>query len=496
MDPADFNIFYIESQNAGITRYNTTTGEVKSIKPTLGGGRGGRGRGAAPPPEPGAEGEAAPAATHGNIINPVRGAVIQFNWNTPVLLSPHDPNVLYVGGRSLFISRDRGNSWTMTKEMGKGIDLSARQIMGTSYAEPSCSGRGGGAAVGAACILSKGDGYAANEYGTLTEIAESPVVPGILWTGTDDGNLQVSRDDGYTWEEVGKNIPVANHEYYVSGIEASWYDAATAYVALDGHRNDDLKPYVFKTTDYGRTWTSVSGNLPPMGNVNSIRQDPVNRNLLYAPTELGFYVSLDDGQHWDRFMPNLPVGRVDEVLVHPRDHDLILSTHSRSVWILDDVTALEHMTPETVDRDAAVLPVRDAVAWTPDHRLAAAVPGDKQWVGENAPRGTAIAWYLKSGSGSAKVTVTDAVSGRVVRVQTVPSGTGLNRWQWDLCSTPVRPPNPPANFRSGSITSGFSCPGGGYSAPPAWYRVVVNADGRDIGTELFNVLEDRWLNER
>ena len=496
MDPTDFNIFYIESQNAGITRYNTTTGEVKSIKPTLGGGRGGRGGGAAAAAEAGAEGEAGPAATRANIIDPVKGAIVQFNWNTPVLLSPHNPSVVYLGGRTLFISRDRGNSWTMTKELGKGVDLSARQIMGTPYSAPSCSGRGGGAAVGAACILSKGDGYAANEFGTLTEIAASPIVPGILWTGTDDGNVQVSKDDGYTWEEVGKNIPGVNHEYYVSGLEASWYDAATAYVALDGHRNDDLKPYVFKTTDYGHTWAPVSGDLPAFGNVNSIRQDPVNRNLLYAPTEFGFYVSLNEGRNWHRFMPNLPVGRVDEVLVHPRDNDLILSTHSRSVWILDDVSALQHMTQETLDKDAVVLPARDAIAWKPDRRLAAAVPGDKNWVGENAPRGTAIAWYLKSGGGDAKVTITDAVSGQVVRVQSVRSGTGLNRWQWDLCSTPVRAPNPPPDFRNGSIGSGFSCPGGGYSAPPGTYRATVNVGGRDIGTALLKVLEDSWLNER
>jgi hypothetical protein len=222
----------------------------------------------------------------------------------------------------------------------------------------------------------------------------------------------------------------------------------------------------------------------------------VNRNLLYAPTEFGFYVSLNDGKNWNRFMPNLPVGRVDEVLVHPRDNDLILSTHSRSVWILDDVSALQHLTQETLDKDAAVLAARDAIAWKPDRRLAAAVPGDKNWVGENAPRGTAISWYLKSGGGDAKVTITDAVSGQAVRVQMVRGGTGLNRWQWDLCSTPVRAPNPPPDFRNGSIGSGFSCPGGGYSAPPGTYRATVSVGGRDIGAALFKVLEDSWLNER
>src|SRR5207244_3693685 len=141
--------------------------------------------------------------------------------------------------------------------------------------------------------------------------------------------------------------------------------------------------YIFKTTDFGKKWTPVSGNLPAMGNVNSIRQDPVNRTLLYAPTEFGFFVSLDDGKNWSRFMPNLPIGRTDEVLVHPRENDLILATHSRSVWILDDVSALQHMTQDMLARDAIVLPVRDAIQWKPDRRLATAVPADKWWLGES-----------------------------------------------------------------------------------------------------------------
>jgi len=497
MDPTDYNIFYTASQNAGIIRYNLATGEARNIKPTVGGGRGGGGGGggAGAAGGEGAEagaGGAAPARI--NIIAPIRGATIQFNWNSPVILSPHNPSVVYLGGRSLFISRDRGNTWTMTKELGKGIDASSRQIMGSPYSSPSCSGRGGGAGPGVACILSKNDGYAANEFGSMTEVAESPVVPGILWAGTDDGNIQVSRDGGYTWEEVGKNIPGVNHEYYVSGLEASWYDGGTAYVALDGHRNDDLKPYLFKTTDYGKTWTPISANLPALGNVNSIRQDPVNRSLLYAATELGFFVSLDDGAHWNRFMPNLPVGRVDEVLVHPRENDLILSTHSHAVWIMDDVTALQHLTADALDKSAVLLPTRDAVAWKRDQRLVPAAPGDKRWAGENAPRGTAITYYLK-GAGDTKITIADAVTGQEFRVQNTSSRAGLNRWQWDLCSTPVSPTQG-RGAGGGGIGSGFSCSGNGRTAAPGTYRVSVSVAGKEIGSQTFRVLEDIWLTER
>lgn len=489
MDPTDHHVFYTASQNANLIRYNLATGEAKAIRPSLGGGRGGGGGGAEPGEGP------PPAAARGNIRNPVAGAVLQFNWNSPLRLSPHNPRTLYLGGRSLFISRDRGDTWTMTRELGKGIDISARQIMGVPYSRPNCAGRGGGAGPGVACILSKGDGYAANEYGTLTEIAESPVLPGVLWVGTDDGNVQVSRDGGATWEEVGKNIPGVDHETYVSGLEASWHDAATAYVALDGHRHDDTRPYVFKTTDYGRTWTSVAGDLPTVGHVNAIRQDPVNPNLLYAPTELGFYVSLDDGTRWHRFMPNLGTGRVDEVLVHPRDNDLILATHSRSIWIMDDVTALQRLTPELLAQESALLPPRDAVAWKPDRRFNPAITADKVWTGENAPRGTAITWYRKSAGGETTITISDAVTGQVIREQKLSSVAGLNRWQWDLCSTPVRPPQPPPDFRNGSITSGFTCPGGGRSAAPGSYRVRVSVGGAEIGSQVFRVLEDGWLGE-
>jgi len=461
IDPTDFNIFYTESQNGGINRYDYNTGESRSIKPNAGGGRGGAGGGGGGGGGGGRGGaaagvaaagagaeinpnvEAAPAVGNpggggrGNIINPIPGAVVQFNWNTPMRLSPHNSSTVLLGGRSVYISRDRGTTWTTSKELGKALDLPARSIMGVAYSLPNCSGGRGGGAAGVPCILSKNDGYVANEFGTVTELAESPKLPGILWAGTDDGNIQLSRDGGYNWEEVGKNIPAVNHEYYVSGLEASWYDAGTAYAALDGHRNNDLKPYIFKTTDYGKTWTSASGDLPMRGNVNSIRQDPVNRNLLYAPTELGFYVSLDDGKSWNRFMPNLPTGRVDEVLVHPRDNDLILATHSRSIWIMDDISSLQAMTPEMMGRNNGSMPIRDAILWKTDRRLSTAVPGDKWWAGQSAPRGTAIGFFSKFAGGDAKITITEVLTGREFRTQSVAIGAGLNRWRWDLCSTPA-----------------------------------------------------------
>jgi photosystem II stability/assembly factor-like uncharacterized protein len=492
IDPTDENIFYTESQNAGINRYDLNAGVQQSIKPNAGGAGGGRGGGGGGAGAAAAGGEGAPPAPQGrgggrsNIINPL-STPLQFNWNNPIRLSPHNPSTIMIGGRALHISRNRGDSWFTTKELGKGIDISTRSIMGVSYALPNCPT----APKGAACINSKNDGYVGNEFGTLTEIAESPIIPGVLWVGTDDGNVQLSRDGGVTWEEVGKNVPGVNHEYYVSGLEASWYEPGTAYLALDGHRNDDLKPYIFKTTDYGKTWSSVSGNLPGRVVVNSIRQDPVNRNLLYAPTEMGFYLSLDDGKSWDRFMPNLPMGRTDEVVVHPRDGDLVLATHSRAVWILDDVTALQRLTPDRMASDAALLPTRDAIQWKNDRSLSSESPGDKWWQGENAPAGTAIAYYLKNGGGDAKITITDLMSGMDVRTQTQPALSGLNRWQWNLCGNPVQGA---AGGGRGGGGGGFGggCQGGAM-ARPGPYRVTVNVGGRDIGSNVFRVLEDIWM---
>jgi hypothetical protein len=195
-------------------------------------------------------------------------------------------------------------------------------------------------------------------------------------------------------------------------------------------------------------------------------------------------------------MPNLPVGRVDEILVHPREHDLILSTHSRSVWIMDDVSALEALSAETLAKDAALLPTRDAVAWKSDRRLSPAITGDKVWAGENAPRGTAVSWYVKSGAGDALVTITNPVTGEVLRAQTTASAAGVNRWQWDLCTTPVRGPAPPPDFRNGAIGGGFTCAGGGRTASPGTYRVAVSVGGKEIGSQTFRVLEDIWLGER
>ncbi len=498
VDPTDPNIFYTESQNGNINRYDLNTGTTTNIRPRLtGGGRGGAGGG----------------APQSNIVGDLpQEQTMQFNWNSPIRISPHNPQTILFAGRHVFVSRDRGNTWTMTQPMGKGIDINQRNILEQSYSLPSC---GRGAGPGQRCILSKHDGFVQNEYGTVVELEESPRVPGLLWAGTDDGNLQVSRDFGQTWTEVGQNIPGGTKEYHISGIQPSYFDTNTAYVSLDGHRNNDHAPYIFKTTDLGKTWTPIVGDLP-RGNVNQIRQDPVAKSLLYAPTEYGFFISLNEGQNWVKFSPGLPHGRVDEVVVHPRDNDLVLATHGYSIWIMDDITALQQLANEAATAPKLFKP-RDAVQWKTDRRNMTEVPGAKHWVGETAPRGTAISWYLpQATTDQVLVTITNTASGQDVRTCVGTGTAGMNRFQWTLSGNPgaggggggrggqqaqapaaaAAGPTPCAAPAGGGGRGGFGGGGFGGGIGPGVYRVTLSIGGKQIGAETFNILEDVWLNQK
>ena len=342
----------------------------------------------------------------------------RFYWNTPFILSPHNPRTIYLGGDRLFRSYNRGDTWLASPDLTQNIGRNDRPIMGVD---------------GKAPMASKHDGAAS--YSNIVTIAESYVVPGMLWVGTNDGNVQVSRDGGATWKNVVDKVPGVPKETHVSRVEASHFDAGTAYVTFDGHRTDDHKPYVFKTTDFGETWTSVAGNLPD-GNVNVIREDPKNRNLLYLGTEYGFYISLDGGKEWKQFMNGLPTVRIDDILIHPRDNDLILGTHGRSIWIIDDITALQQMTPAVADRR------RHAVRHPAGDRLddrrqkAILVEGAKVFRGQNPARGSAISYWLKSApAGDVKISIAD-VTGREIRTIDGTKNAGLNRVQWDLAPTP------------------------------------------------------------
>jgi photosystem II stability/assembly factor-like uncharacterized protein len=503
-DPNDYNIVYSESQNGSMNRVDLRTGRSASIRPRVpprrggggvGGGAGGGGRrsggqpGATPSPTP--EGQdpqaalAAIAAAQGfggfganlatNVVpTPSPGEQYRFYWNTPLVMSPHNSRILYVGGDRFFKSLDRGDTWTASADLTKRVDRNMLSIMGVSGKDP---------------MASKNDGY--TSFGYIVTIAESPMVPGVLWLGTDDGNVQVSRDGGATWTNVAKNVPALagkpGEMYHINRVEPSRYDAATCYLAVDGHRFDDLKPYLFVTRDYGVTWNSIVSNLPTTGTVNVIRQDPKNKDLLYVGTEFGLYISIDGGREWRPFMSGLPTVRVDDILVHPRDNDLIIGTHGRGIYILDDITPLQQLgRSKVLDTDAFLFDVRAGTQWLNDVRLSRYTGGAKLFRGSNSPAGTAISYYLKAApSGDVKIAISD-YTGKVIRNLAGTKEVGINRVQWNLRGdTPPRPANLPPGFGGGGGGGGF---GGlfnlGPIIEPGTYNLKLSANGKDYITKV------------
>jgi hypothetical protein len=512
-------IVYTESQDGATNRYDLKAGTSRSIRPSAGGGgRGGGGGGG------GGGGR--------NVLNGQTGDQYRFNWNTPFILSPHDQNIIYLGGNRLFKSYNRGDTWTASEDLTKNIDRRTVAVMGVP---------------GDKTMLAKADGIV--NYSTIIAVNESPVTPGLVWVGTDDGNLQVSSDGGKTFTEVGTHIQglPANHRYWFSRIDPSHFDASTAYVSVDGHRSDDLKPYIFKTTDLGKTWTNVTGNLPAYGNVQAVREDPKNANLLFAGIEFGLYASLDQGKTWEKFMNDYPTVRTDDILIHPRDGDLIVATHGRGIFIADDITALEQLTPAVQAADAYLFDIRPAVDYTRDPTGNMKTGGQRMWSAPSAPNGTAISYYLKApASGPVTLTVTDACGG--VQNLAATNKTGINRIAYpagggggrgqgvgggggggggfgglaevtnligasrdSAIAALVASGIGGGAFGGGAPAGGRGNPGcaggaaggggrggrggGGGGLTAGWYTAKLTVNGRDY-TKNFQVLDDKWAQDR
>jgi photosystem II stability/assembly factor-like uncharacterized protein len=499
-DPNDYNIVYSESQNGSMSRLDLRTGRSVPIRPRAaarrpgGGGGGGGGRrgagqpAASPSPTPEAQDPQAAlaafaaqqgfggfgglAATSNVVPAPSPGEQYRFYWNTPIVMSPQNSRILYVGGDRFFKSLDRGDTWTASADLTKHVERNKLSIMGVKGTEP---------------MASKNDGYTG--FGYIVTIAESPVVPGILWVGTDDGNIQVSKDGGSTWTNVAKNVPGIGDMYHINRVEPSHFDAGTCYLAVDGHRFDDLKPYLFVTRDYGATWSSLVGNLPTWGTVNVVREDPKNKDLLYAGTEFGLYISLDGGKEWKRFMSGLPTVRVDDILVHPRDNDLIIGTHGRGIYILDDISALQQLSSgKVLDKDVFLFDVRPGTQWLNDPRLNRYSGGAKLYRGNNPQPGTAISYYLKDvPSTEVKITISD-YTGKVIRNIVGTKEIGLNRVQWNLRGDPPpRPANLPPGFGGGGGGGGGGFGGFfniGPAIDPGTYYLKLSVNGKDHTTKV------------
>jgi photosystem II stability/assembly factor-like uncharacterized protein len=457
-DPYDWAIVYAESQDGSMTRHDLRNGTQKSIRPTVA-----LRPGAATPaptaneiqraasPPVGVVREPSEAVTAGgpeaaggrgggggggrggppNVINaPADIAPLRLYWNAPFEISPHNPSTIYMASQYFFKSTNRGDTWRMnTTDLTKNVNRWSAEmpIMNIAGDKP---------------MAEKHDGYSSSSL--ITQVRESPSKPGVIWIGTDDGNLQISLNGGDTFTNVFNNVVAAGlPKGYVqtARIEPSHFDAATAYVAFDNHRCcDDWKPYLFKTTDYGKSWSSVAGNLPANGTVNALREDYDNPNLLFVGTEFGLYVTLDGGKEWKKFMTNLPSVRVDDILIHPRDRDLIIGTHGRSIWIADDISPLEQLKPGA-NTDLVLFDPRPAILWKNDpsaQRHAA----NREFKAQNPQGGTPINIWAKSDLGKGKVEFLQ--NDKVVSTLEVDLKAGMNRYQWPMRG-PAPPPQPNAN---------------------------------------------------
>jgi photosystem II stability/assembly factor-like uncharacterized protein len=334
----------------------------------------------------------------------------RFNWNSPIALSVQNPGVVYFGGNVLFRSRDYGLSWQVISP-----DLTTN--------DPKKQQNSGGEIVV--------DNTAAEFHTTLLSIAPSPLDSNVIWTGSDDGYVQVTRDGGKTWSNVFTNVPGLKPNAWIATVEASHYDAGTAYVTADHHQDDDYSPFVYMTTDFGKTWKSIRGDLPDKAWwTHVVREDPRNRNLLYLGTEAGVWASWDRGVHWISLRGTLPVVPVRDIQIHPRDNDLLVATHGRGLYILDDLTALQKL-GDAEANDAAIFDVRPSIRWTTwsrDGNL-----GQRRYAGENPPNGAIISYYLKSQPiGEVNIEIADAAGKIVRRFKRVPDEAGVNRIAWDL----------------------------------------------------------------
>ncbi|HSB08780.1 MAG TPA: hypothetical protein VLM38_04675 [Blastocatellia bacterium] len=414
-DPSSPNIVYSDSQGGTISLTDTNSGNTRSIHPY--------------PKETGSSG------------NAIAGYKYRFNWNPPIAASPHDPKTVYYGGNVLFKTTNYGHSW---QEISPDLTTNDKSKQQSS---------GGPVVV---------DNTAAEFHCTILAIAESPVKPGVIWVGTDDGNVQVTQDGGKTWKNVVVNIKGLPPNSWVPNIDASHFDAGTAYVAFDRHQDDDFGPWAFKTTDFGQTWTSVKGDLPSKGYVHIVREDPKVKTLLYCGTELGVFASWDGGNHWVSIRNNIPPVAVRDIVVHPRDNDLIIATHGRGVFILDSAAALQELATAKTN-DVFLFDVRPTTRyqmWGKDSNL-----GQKTFAAQNPPAGALVDYYLKADvSGPIVITVADK-SGKTIRtIRSNANKAGVNRVVWDLRYDPPTPA-PGAGPGDGVARGAAASPGGRAQGP-------------------------------
>jgi len=405
-DPKDVDTVYCEGQYGILRRVNVRTGEATDIKPRL---------------DMITKGKKKAQKTNIEPPPPKGTPEFRFNWSCPILLSPYDSKTIYYGSNFVFRSRNRGNNWAIVSP-----DLTRGK-----------------------------PGPSASTGHTITTLSESPLKAGLLYAGSDDGKVHISQDGGENWIDVSENVPVPPRRW-ITRVECSPFDEGTCYLSIDRHRNDDRAPYVFKTTDHGETWKSLVNNLPAGGPVHVIKADPRNPNLLYVGTEFGLFISLDAGRSWHKH-PLLPTVPVHDLVVHPRDRELVIGTHGRSIYIMD-VAPLQDLTPAILQADAYLFDVKPVLAY---YARSFRSLGSKNFAGQNPPYGAGIYYYLKDAvKNTPTITITNR-DGNTVRElkpgkDSQAAKPGLHRFQWNLL--------PPKQGKKGGGFDFRPLPAGEYTA--------------------------------
>jgi uncharacterized membrane protein YgcG len=395
-DKKDSRWIYSETQDGNIIRRNKVTGESKNIRPNA--------ANVQPAPKP--------------------GESYRWEWDTPMMISPNDPGTLIVAANRVFVSHDRGDSWTViSPDLTTNLDRDTVVTMGVKGSE---------------IRVSRNDGV--SQYPAIITLAESPKQPGVYYTGSDDGLLHVSRDGGKSWQNITKNLPGFPTGAWISRVVPSAYDAGTVYVTVDNHRLNDYTPHIWASTDFGATFHSIVNNLSGE-TARTLTEDQRNRDVLYLGTETGLFVSIDRGASWQRLKGNFPNVRVDEITLHPRDNAMLIATHGRAIWILDHLEPIQEYAAAQA-ADAKLFSVPTALEWKTKDDRNDEFWGHQYFIGENPPNEAVVQYFLKHPATDLKLRVSDA-SGKSIRELSVPSAKnqpGIQTICWDLRAEPITAP--------------------------------------------------------
>ncbi len=417
VDPLDSNIVFAASQNGGIVRFDKRTGERVGIEPVEG---------------VGVESQ-------------------RYNWDTPFIISPHSNTRLYFAGHKLYRSENRGDDWkVISGDLSRGLDRNALPVMGKIWG-PDAVEKNVSTAL----------------YGNASALSESPKKQGLIYVGTDDGLIQITENDGQNWRKVDKIAGVPDMSY-VTRVLASQHDATTVYALFNSHQNGDFKPYLMKSTDTGKTWASITSNLPVRGSLYAIAEDHVNPNLLFVGTEFGVFFTTDGGGKWIQLKGGLPTIAVRDIAIQRTENDLVLATFGRGFYVLDDYSALRGVNREAVDQKSMLFPVKDALMYIRSNAPFTGFQGSAFYTAPNPPYGAVFTYYAKEAPKTLKqkrqdaereaekkkqpfhyatieelraeaeeeppatiFTITDA-EGKIVRRLTAPAGSGIQRAVWDM----------------------------------------------------------------